>query len=58
MLKLSIEELTAINLILSFVSTQELLNAAMIGFVDTKEESTTVDKEKSDLCWKILQSLK
>ena len=52
------EELRALNLALQFVTVEELLTAAMYGFVDTKEELTQQDKEKSDLCWKILKTLK
>ena len=58
MLKVSIEELNALDLILQFCSVSELLTAAMHGFVDTKEEVSTIEKEKSDLCWKILKTLK
>ena len=58
MLKVSMEELNALNLILQFCSVKELLIAAMRGFVDTKEEPTMQDKEKGDLCWKILKTLK
>lgn len=57
MLKMSMEELTALNLILQFCSVSELLTAAMQGFVD-KDELTEIDKEKSDLCWKVLKTLK
>ena len=58
MLKVSIEELNALNLVLQFCSVEELLDAAMHGFVDTKEETSTIEKEKSDLCWKILKTLR
>ena len=57
-LRVSIEELSALNLALQFITVEELLSAAMCGFVDTKEEPTQLDKEKSDLCWKILKTLK
>lgn len=57
-LRVSIEELSALNLALQFITVEELLSAAMRGFVDTKEEPTQLDKEKSDLCWKILKTLK
>ena len=57
-LRVSIEELSALNLALQFFTVEELLSAAMRGFVDTKEEPTLQDKEKSDLCWKILKTLK
>lgn len=56
MLKVSIEELSALNLVLQFCSVSELLTAAMRGFVDA-EECQTIDTEKSDLCWKILKTL-
>ena len=51
------EELNALNFILQFMSVEELLDSAMRGLVDTKEEPTLQDKEKSDLCWKILKTL-
>ena len=57
MLKVSMEELSALNLVLQFATVKELLTAAMYGFVDTKEEPTQEDKEKSELCWKILKTL-
>ena len=57
MLKLTIEELSALNLILQFVSVSELLKSAMKGFADCDEELTELDREKSDLCWKILKTL-
>lgn len=56
MMRLSIEELSALNLALQFMSVSELLTAAMKGFVEG-EDATLRDKEKSDLCWKILKSL-
>lgn len=52
------EELSALNLALQFITVEELLSAAMRGFVDTKEEPTQQDRENSDLCWKILKTLK
>ena len=58
MLKVSMEELSALNLVLQFCSVTELLDAAMRGFVDTKEETSTIEKEKSDLCWKVLKTLR
>lgn len=58
MLKVSMEELNALNLILQFCSVEELLTAAMHGFVDTEEETNAIQKEKSDLCWKILKTLR
>ena len=56
MLRASIEELTALNVILQFTSVSELLEAAMKGFSDNNED--TQEKEKSDLCWKVLKTLK
>jgi hypothetical protein len=59
MLRLSIEELSALNLVLEFMSVSELLDAAMKGFAEEGEEKQIVMiQEKSDLCWKVLQSLK
>lgn len=57
MLRMSIEEQSALNLILQFTSVSELLTAAMKGFAD-EEEETTRSQEKSDLCWKVLKTLK
>lgn len=52
------EELNALNFVLQFMSVEELLDSAMRGLVDTKEEPTQQEKEKSDLCWKILKTLR
>lgn len=57
MLKMSIEELTALNLILQFISVSELITAAMKSLADD-ENATELDKEKSDLCWKVLKTLR
>ena len=56
MFKVSMEELCALNLVLKFVSVSELLTAAMKGFV-SNEDNTTIEQEKSDLCWKVLKTL-
>ena len=56
MLKMSIEELSALNMILQFISVSELLDAAMKGFVE-QDTNTMINKEKSDLCWKVLKTL-
>ena len=56
MLKLSLEELSALNLILKFISVEELSAAAGRGFAERDENTDT--KEKSDLCWKISKSLR
>lgn len=55
MLRMSIEEQSALNLVLQFASVSELLTAAMKGFAD--EEKTIRSQEKSDLCWKVLKTL-
>jgi len=56
MLKISIEELSALNMILKFVSVEELIAAAGHGFAELG--SSEMDKEKSDLCWKVSKSLR
>ena len=58
MLRLSIEELSALNLILKECSLQEFLSAAMYGFVDCKENVSIEEQEKSDLCYKLIQTLR
>ena len=57
MLKVSLEELSALNLILQFTSVEELLQVAQVGFVE-KANLTQRDQEKADLCWKILKTLR
>lgn len=57
MLRMSIEEQSALNLILQFTTVSELLTAAMKGFNDENEETTVKNQEKSDLCWKVLKTL-
>lgn len=56
MLKLSIEELSALNMILKFVTVEELIAAAGIGFAE--RDSSVKSQEKSDLCWKIGKTLR
>ena len=56
MLKLSIEELSALNMILKFVSVDELIAAAGQGFATL--DTDTRSQEKSDLCWKISKTLR
>lgn len=57
MLKVTANELSALTLVLQFVSVEELLKSAMSGFVDVPEkEVTESDKEKSDLCWKAIKA--
>lgn len=59
MLRLSIEELSALNLVLQLTTVAELLDAAMKGFAEEGEEKQVlVLQEKSDLCWKVLKTLK
>jgi hypothetical protein len=59
MLKLATEELSALNLVLQFTTVKDLLTAAMRGYVDDEDEETTkaLNKEISDLCWKVLKTL-
>lgn len=57
MMKMSMEELAALNLVLQFASVSELLSAAMKGF-DCDDNEVLANKEKSDLCWKVLKTLK
>ena len=56
MLKLSLEELSALNMILKFVTVEELIAAAGYGFAELGVSE--MDKEKSDLCWKISKTLR
>jgi hypothetical protein len=56
MLKISIEELSALNMILKFISVEELIAAAGHGFAELG--STEIEKEKSDLCWKVSKILR
>lgn len=56
MLKMSMEELQALNLLLHFTTVKELLTAAMHGYT-TKEEPTIKEEELSDLCWKVIKTL-
>jgi hypothetical protein len=56
MLKISIEELSALNLILKFISVEELIAAAGQGFAELGESE--IDREKSDLCWKVSKSFR
>lgn len=56
MLKLSLEELSALNMILKFVTVEDLIAAAGHGFAD--RDSSVQSQEKSDLCWKIGKTLR
>lgn len=52
-MKLSLDELTALKLVLEFVSVKDLLTSAMNGFA---EEDTTKAKDNADLCFKAITS--
>lgn len=56
MLKLSLEELSALNMILKFVTVEDLIAAAGHGFAD--RDSSVQSQEKSDLCWKVSKTLR
>ena len=59
MLRVSLEELSALNLVLEFTTVEELLIATMNGFSKQYEkDNKTITQEKSDLCWKVLKTLK
>lgn len=55
MLKLTVEELSALNMILQLTKVEDLLTAAMHGYAESEESR---NKELSDLCWKVLKSLR
>lgn len=55
MLRLSIEELSALNLVLSYVSVKELLEASNKGFASN--DSILSDNEIADLCYKVVKTL-
>lgn len=50
MLKMSIEEMTALNLLLHFTTVKELITKAMEGCSDEEQEL-------ADLFWKVLKTL-
>ena len=50
MLKVSIEELSALNLVLQFTTVKELLTKVMEGCNEDEQEL-------ADLCWKVLKTL-
>ena len=54
MLRLSVEELIALNTIMNFTTVTELLTAAMHGFAEDEKQ---LSQEVSDLCWKMLKTL-
>lgn len=47
----NINDMAALNLVMSFITVKELLIAAMSGFA---QGNTTKDKENTDLCYKAL----
>jgi hypothetical protein len=55
MLKLSMEEFSALNIVLNIIPLIELLDNAMKGFQESDEAS---DLAKADLCKSILKSLR
>ena len=58
MLKLTLEETAALQLVLNFCSVEEIITSAMHGFTRDEDEANVLDKEKSDVCWKALTFLK
>lgn len=60
MLRATIEELSALSLVLQFTTVDALLSAAMKGYVvsDDLDEVSQSNKEISDLCWKVLKTLR
>ncbi len=56
MLKLSIEELAALDLVSQFATVKEILAAAGQGFAELAASET--DREKSDLCYKVSKTLR
>lgn len=54
MLRVSVEELIALNTVLNFTTVEDLLTAAMQGFSESEKPHA---QEISDLCWKVLKTL-
>lgn len=52
-MKLSLDELTALKLVLEFVSVEDLLTSAMNYFAEQKD---THSKDNADLCFKAITS--
>lgn len=52
-MKLDMNELTALKLVLEFVSVEELLTSAMHSF---SEEESEHSKDNADLCFKAITS--
>lgn len=55
MLKISVNELSALSLVLQFTDVKSLLQAASKGFAE-HENVSVEDAEKSDLCWKAIKA--
>lgn len=53
MMKVNLNEIAALQLVLEFVSVNDLLTAAMNDF---SEKEDTKSKENADLCFKALES--
>jgi hypothetical protein len=52
-MKLSLNEITALKLVLEFVSVKDLLTSAMNNFA---EQSDVHSKDNADLCFKAITS--
>lgn len=55
MLKLSLEELSALNVVLTAISVEELIRNAMENLADSEKPTETV---KAELCCTVLKSLR
>ena len=55
MLKLSLEELSALNVVLTTISVEELIRNAMVNLADSEKPTETV---KAELCCTVLKSLR
>lgn len=55
MLKLSLEELSALNVVLTIISVEELIRNAMENLADSEKPTETV---KAELCCTVLKSLR
>lgn len=55
MLKLSLEELSALNIVLTTISVEELIRNAMENLADSEKPTETV---KAELCCTVLKSLR
>lgn len=55
-MKLSIEELAALDMISQYATVKEILAAAGQGFAELADSET--DREKTDLCYKVSKTLR